>query len=337
MKQPNKKTHRPNKRPPRAPQAKAPAASSPTETTAEPRPYRTGFVSITGRPNAGKSTLLNALVGEKVAITAYQAQTTRTSLQGVFTSQDCQIVFIDTPGIHKSDTLFNKRMMDTVRGALQDRDLVLFLADATKAVKEEDEHAVSALGEGAKALLVLTKIDRVDDKRLLLPLIQRYTELFPFADALPISARTGDGLNRLREVLRSYLPEGPALYPEDYLTDQPMRFLAAEIIRERILRTARDEVPHATAILIDSWEEKPRLTRIAATIHVEREGQKAILIGNAGATLKKIGTEARTELERVVGTKVFLSLFVKVKENWREDPTFLNTVDWRSMVGSEDR
>jgi GTP-binding protein Era len=308
-----------------------------TTTPAPDQPHRAGFVSIAGRPNAGKSTLLNALVGEKVAITAYQAQTTRTSIQGVFTSPDCQIVFIDTPGIHKSDTSFNKRMMDTVRGALQDRDLVLFLADATKPLKEEDEHAVSALGEGTKALLVLTKIDRLEDKRLLLPLMQRYTELFPFADALPISARTGDGLDRLRKVLRTYMPEGPAFFPEDYLTDQPMRFLAAEIIRERILRSTRDEVPHATAILIDSWEEKPRLTRIAATIHVEREGQKAILIGNGGGTLKKIGTEARTELERLIGTKVFLSLFVKVKENWREDPMFLNTVDWRSMVGSENR
>jgi GTP-binding protein Era len=317
-----------------------PRQEGPVSPEAEPNssePHRAGFVSIAGRPNAGKSTLLNALIGEKVAITAYQAQTTRTSIQGVYTSPDIQIVFIDTPGIHKSDSLFNKRMMDTVRGALQDRDLVLFLADATKPVKEEDEHAISALGEGTKALLVLTKIDRVEDKRLLLPLIQRYTELFPFADAVPISARKGDGLDRLKSLLRTHMPEGPAFFPEDYLTDQPMRFLAAEIIRERILRITRDEVPHAVAILIDSWEEKPRLTRIAATIHVEREGQKAILIGNGGATLKKIGTEARTELEHLVGTKVFLSLFVKVKENWREDPTFLNTVDWRSMVGSEDR
>lgn len=299
--------------------------------------HRTGFVSIAGRPNAGKSTLLNALVGEKVAITAHQAQTTRTSIQGVFTSRDFQIIFIDTPGIHKSDTLFNKRMMDTVRGALQDRDLVLYLADATKPVREEDEHAVSALGKDAKALLVLTKIDRVDDKRLLLPLIQRYTELFPFADAVPVSARNGDGLDRLKSIIGTYLPEGPALFPEDYLTDQPMRFLAGEIIRERILRATRDEVPHAIAILVDSWEETPRLTKIAATIHVERAGQKAILIGNQGAMLKKIGSEARVELERLVGTKVFLSLFVKVKEHWREDPAFLNAVDWRSMVGSEDR
>ncbi|HSU33037.1 MAG TPA: GTPase Era [Bryobacteraceae bacterium] len=299
--------------------------------------HRTGFISIAGRPNAGKSTLLNALVGEKVAITAHQAQTTRTSIQGVLTTPDCQMIFIDTPGIHKSDTMFNKRMMDTVRGALQDRDLVLYLADATKPIKEEDEHALSALGKDTKALLVVTKIDRVDDKRLLLPVIQRYTELFPFADAVPVSARKGDGLDRLKTVIKQYLPEGPPLFPEDYLTDQPMRYLAAEIIRERILHSTREEVPHATAILIDTWEGTPRLTKIAATIHVERPGQKTILIGNKGSMLKKIGSEARAELEKLVGTKVFLSLFIKVKENWREDPTFLNSVDWRSMVGSEDK
>ena len=339
MKQPKNNLHK-SKRPKKTEAAHKPRRLE-TATTQEQATsgvaHRTGFVSIAGRPNAGKSTLLNALVGEKVAITAYQAQTTRTSLQGVFTSRDLQIIFIDTPGIHKSDTLFNKRMMDTVRGALQDRDLVLFLADATKPIREEDEHAVSALGKDTKALLVLTKIDRVDDKRLLLPLIQRYTELFSFADAVPVSARKGDGLEKLKSIVATYLPEGPALFPDDYWTDQPMRFLAGEIIRERILRATRDEVPHATAILIDSWEETPRLTKIAATIHVERDGQKAILIGNGGAMLKKIGSEARVELERLVGTKVFLSLFVKVKENWREDSKFLNTVDWRSMVGSEDR
>jgi len=308
--------------------------SEDSSTTAN---HRTGFISIAGRPNAGKSTLLNALVGEKVAITAHQAQTTRTSIQGVLTTPDCQMIFIDTPGIHKSDTMFNKRMMDTVRGALQDRDLVLYLADATKPIKEEDEHALSALGKDTKALLVVTKIDRVDDKRLLLPVIQRYTQLFPFADAVPVSARKGDGLDRLKTVIKQYLPEGPPLFPEDYLTDQPMRYLAAEIIRERILHSTREEVPHATAILIDTWEGTPRLTKIAATIHVERPGQKTILIGNKGSMLKKIGSEARAELEKLVGTKVFLSLFIKVKENWREDPTFLNSVDWRSMVGSEDK
>ncbi len=298
-------------------------------------PHRAGFVAIAGRPNAGKSTLLNALVGEKVAITAPQAQTTRTSIQGVLTSPDSQIVFIDTPGIHKSDTLFNKRMMSTVRDALHGRDLVLFLADAAKPVGAEDELAVSALVHSEKTLLVLNKIDRVADKRLLLPLIQRYTELFPFLQAVPISARTGDGVDELKRIIIDNLPDSPALFPDDHLTDQPLRFMAAEIIRESILRATREEVPHAVAILIDTWEDAKQLTRIAATIHVERAGQKAILIGEKGQLLKQIGTESRLNIEQLIGHKVFLSLFVKVKPKWREDPEFLNAIDWRAMAGGE--
>ncbi|MBV9760105.1 MAG: GTPase Era [Acidobacteriaceae bacterium] len=296
-------------------------------------PHRAGFVSLAGRPNAGKSTLLNALVGEKIAITAHQAQTTRTSIQGVLTSPNAQIVFVDTPGIHASDTLFNKRMMDTVRGALQDRDLVLFVADAARPVAEEDVRAASALAQTPNAVLVLNKIDRIQDKRRLLPIIERYMELFPFAAAVPVSARVGDGLDELKRVILEHLPEGPALFPEDYLTDQPIRFLAAEIVRERILRSAREEVPHAAAVLIDSWEETPPLAKIAATIYVERHGQKTILIGNKGQMLKKIGSEARQELERILERKVFLSLFVKVKPDWRQDASFLDAVDWRSMIG----
>lgn len=297
---------------------------------------RAGFVSIAGRPNAGKSTLLNALVGEKIAITARQAQTTRTAIQGVLTTPAAQIVFIDTPGIHKSNTLFNRRMMSAVRGALEDRDLVLYVADAAMAVTEEDEHAVSALRQAPQALLVLNKIDRVEDKRLLLPLIERYMQLVPFLEALPVSARTGDGLPALKETVVRYLPEGPALFPADHLTDQPLRFLAAEVIREAILGAAREEVPHASAILIDTWEERRQLVRIGATIYVERPGQKTILIGRKGEMLKKIGTAAREQIERLTDRKVFLNLLIKVKPKWREDPSFLSTVDWRSMVGSED-
>jgi GTPase len=299
--------------------------------------HRAGFVSIVGRPNTGKSTLLNALVGEKVAITAAQPQTTRTSIQGVLTTPEAQIVFVDTPGIHKSDTLFNKRMMETVRAALADRDLILYVADAARTIADEDKQALSTMREKTRSLLVINKIDRVEDKRQLLPVMHQYTELFPFVEVIPVSARTGEGLDELKRLITGLLPEGPAMFPEDYLTDQPMRFLAAEVIRERVLRTTRQEVPHAAAILIDSWEETPKLTRIAATIHVERPGQKTILIGNKGQTLKKIGTEAREELERRLERKVFLSLFVKVKPHWREDPSFLNIVDWRSMLGSEDR
>ena len=297
--------------------------------------YRTGFVSIVGRPNAGKSTLLNALVGEKVAITARQAQTTRTSIQGVVTRPEAQIVFIDTPGIHKSDNLFNKRMMAAVRGALEGRDVVLFVADATKPVNEKDEQAVAVLRDATSAVLVLNKIDRLDDKRLLLPLTEWFMNLHSFAEVVPVSAAKGAGVDELLRTIVKYLPEGQRVFAEDYMTDQPMRFLAGEIIREKILRAAREEVPHAVAVLIERWEELPELTKISATIHVERPGQKAILIGRKGDLLKRIGTEARQEIEQMTGTKVFLSLFVKVNRNWREDPEFLNAIDWRAMVGSE--
>ncbi len=297
--------------------------------------FRAGLVAIAGRPNAGKSTLLNALIGERLAITAPQPQTTRTSIQGVLTGPDYQIVFVDTPGIHKSDTLFNRRMMEIVRASLDGRDLVLFVVDTAKPIGPEDEQAASALTRAEKKLLVLNKIDRVSDKRLLLPLIEHYSKIVPFPEAVPVSARTGEGLAQLRELIIQNLPQSPALYPDDYLTDQPLRFIAAEIIRESILRTAREEVPHAVAVLIDQWEEKPNLTRIAATIHVERAGQKTILIGKSGQVLKKIGSEARLKIEELVGHKVFLSLFVKVRPKWREDPEFLDAIDWRAMSGKE--
>ncbi len=300
-----------------------------------PAPFRAGFVSIAGRPNAGKSTLLNALIGEKLAITARQAQTTRTSIQGVSTMPNAQIVFIDTPGIHKSDTLFNKRMMATVRGALENRDLVLYVADSSKPIAVEDEDAVSVLKRAKQTILVLNKIDRLEDKRLLLPLIARYMELYDFLEAVPVSARKGEGLDDLTRTIVKYLPEGAAVFPEDYFTDQPMRFLAGEIIREKILRDAQREVPHAVAVVVDEWKETPALTRISASIHVERPGQKKILIGKSGEMLKRIGTDARTEIEAMTGNKVFLSLFVKVRRNWREDPAFLDEIDWRAMVGSE--
>jgi GTP-binding protein Era len=300
-----------------------------------PDSFRVGFVSIAGRPNAGKSTLLNALVGEKLAITARQAQTTRTSIQGVLTTDTAQIIFIDTPGIHRSDSLFNKRMMDTVRGALEDRDLVLFVADAHKPLTDEDKEAVSVLRRAKQSVLVLNKVDRVEDKRLLLPLMEQYGQLHSFVEMIPVSARKGDGLEDLKQTITRYLPEGDPIFPDDYFTDQPLRFLAAELIREKILRAAQHEVPHAVAVLIDKWEESPHLVRISATIHVERPGQKAILIGKQGEMLKRIGTESRADIEKMTGTRVFLSLFVKVKRNWREDPAFLNAIDWRAMVGSE--
>jgi len=298
--------------------------------------HKSGFVSILGRPNAGKSTLLNALVGGKLAIVSDKPQTTRTSIQGVLTTPEAQIVFLDTPGIHKSTSLINKRMMDTVRTALEDRDVLLFLDDCTRPLNTEDEHAVSVLhGIETPALLVLNKIDRLDDKRQMLPRIETYKSWHHFEEFIPISARTGEGVDGIKSAVTARLPEGPAYFPPDYVTDQPERFMAAELIRERILRETRQEVPHSVAVLVEKWEDSPKIVRISATIYVERDGQKAIVIGAKGAMLKKIGTEARQEIEAMLNRKVFLELFVKVRRDWRESPQFLNAIDWRSMAGTE--
>lgn len=298
--------------------------------------FRSGYVSILGRPNAGKSTLLNALVGAKVAIVSEKPQTTRASLQGVVNTAGAQIIFLDTPGIHASNTLLNRRMMETVRDALTDRDVLLYLADATAGFTEKDAQALDVLRKvTTPVLLLLTKIDRVQDKRRLLPLIEQYKAAREFDEYIPVSSITLQGLDRVREEIVKRLPEGPAYFPPDYLTDQPERFLAAELIREQVLRETRQEVPHAIAVLVDEWAETPKLTRIAATIYVERTGQKAIVIGAKGAALKKIGTLARHEMERIFSRKIFLELFVKVQKDWRESPEFLKAIDWRSMTGAE--
>lgn len=298
--------------------------------------FRSGFASIIGRPNAGKSTLLNALAGEKLAIVSEKPQTTRTTVQGVVNLPGAQIVFIDTPGIHKSTTLFNKRMMETVRSALEDRDVLLYVADASAPLGPEDTAAVSVLKDlSTPVLLLANKIDRVPDKRKLLPFIEQFKAIRAFDEYIPVSAITGEGLDRVREAIVARLAEGPAYFPTDHLTDQPERFLAAELIREQILRQMRQEVPHSVAVLVDRWEVTPKITRIAATIYVEREGQKPIVIGAGGAVLKKIGTLARQEIEKMLGTKVFLELFVKVQKDWRENPEFLNAIDWRTMRGGE--
>ncbi len=295
--------------------------------------HRAGFVVILGRPNAGKSTLLNALVGTKLAIVASRPQTTRTSIQGALTLPEAQIVFIDTPGIHKSSTLLNRRMMDSVRQAADAPDVVVFLIDSLAPASEDDARAVDFVRKtGAPAIAVFNKIDRLTEKPRLFALIERYQAMHGFAAYVPVSALKRKGLDELRDEIVKLLPAGPALFPDDYLTDQPENFLAAEIIREKILRFAREEVPHAVAVSIDSWEESETLVRIAATIYVEKPGQKAILIGSGGAALKKIGTDARIELERSLGRKVFLQTFVKVRANWREDPASIAAAtDWRRI------
>lgn len=299
--------------------------------------HHSGFVSILGRPNAGKSTLLNAFVGTKVAIVADKPQTTRTAIQGVLTLAEAQVVFVDTPGIHKADSPINKRMMEAVRAALDQRDLLLYVADATQEFGEGDRHALDLVRRAeTPAVLAVNKIDLVKDKGILLPLLDTYRELFDFAAYVPVSARTGEGLSELRSEILSRMPEGPRYFPDDFVTDQPERFLASELVREKALLLTREEVPHSVAVLVDKWEETPQLTRIYATIYVEREGQKKILIGARGAMLKRIGTMAREEMEALFDRHIYLNLFVKVQPGWRERPAFLNSLDWRRMGGFHD-
>jgi GTP-binding protein Era len=300
--------------------------------------FKSGFVSILGRPNAGKSTLLNALIGQKVAIVADKPQTTRTSIQGVLTLPEAQIVFLDTPGIHKADTPLNKRLMNAVRASLDQRDLLLFVADAARPFEEEDRRAIDLARKAeTPVVLVLNKVDLVREKALLLPLIERYKATYEFVEFVPVSASKGAGLDELRRVILDRLPEGPAYFPEDYVTDQPERFLAAELVREQVLLATRKEVPHAVAVAVDRWEETPKITRIYATIRVEREGQKPIVIGAGGAMLKRIGTQARIEMEKLFGVKIFLDLHVRVQPAWREQRAFLDALDWRTMVGDDDK
>jgi GTP-binding protein Era len=297
--------------------------------------HRSGFVSLLGRPNAGKSTLLNRLVGQKLAIVSDKPQTTRTSIQGVWTTKEAQVVFLDTPGIHEAPSLISQRMMQTIGEALEERDLLLFLVDATRQVSAEDERALALLKKStAPCFAVLNKVDRLKDKRLLLPLIERYQSLHPFDELFPVSALTGEGVPILQQAILAKMPAGPAYFPADFVTDQPERFLAAELIREKVLAKTRQEVPHSTAVLVDEWQEEGRLLRLSATIYVERPGQKAIILGAKGVLLKKIGTEARLELEGLFGRRIFLTLFVKVQPGWREHAAFLKELDWRSMVGS---
>lgn len=296
-----------------------------------------GFVSILGRPNAGKSTLMNALIGTKVAIVADKPQTTRTGIQGVLTLPEGQVVFLDTPGIHKAHSRLNKRMMQSVREALHERDLLLYVADARAPYTASDREALDLVKKsGTPVFLVLNKIDLVKDKTALLPLLEKYREAYDFAEYFPVSALKRQGLDQLQSSILARLPEGPAYFPADHITDQPERFLAAELIREKIILETREEVPHSVAVMVDLWDEKPAITHILATIYVEKEGQKGILIGAGGGMLKAVGTKARQEMERLFGKKIFLELQVKASANWRENKAFLNTLDWRTMAGTDE-
>jgi GTP-binding protein Era len=317
----------------------------------------TGFVTILGRPNVGKSTLLNTLVGSKIAIVSAKPQTTRAALTGIVSididypyagrllrtmreshSQPlpdplAQIIFLDTPGIHEPETRLGRGMMEEVRAALAERDLLLFVIDASRSVGPRDEKALARLrGTRAPVYLVLNKIDCTAKVRLL-PLIDRVRGLHDFAEIIPVSALTGDNLDVLVERVVARLPEGPLYFPTDQITEQPLRFLAGEIVREKVIKLTRQELPYAAAVAVQQFEETPELVRISVEIFVERDGQKAIIIGRDGQMLKQIGTTARSELESILGEKVYLELHVRVRPDWRDDRRFLEELDWRRMAG----
>ena len=302
--------------------------------------FHSGFVCILGRPNAGKSTLLNALVGERLAIVSPKPQTTRNRILGIVQipkqkkRAGGQIVLIDTPGVHKPDSSLGRKMMSEVREALEGCDLLLLIVDVTRKFSQADESVLEmAKKSRTPVFLLLNKIDLLrNQKDKLLPIIDEYSKLYAFREIIPLSARKPEGLDLLLKKVIDVLPEGPRYFPEDQVTDQPTRFMAAEIIREQVLTETSEEVPYATTVLVEQFEEGAKLTRIAAAIYCEREGQKRILIGKQAQMLKKIGTAARLQIEKMVGTRVFLELFVKVSPDWRESHSFIEELDWRRQL-----
>ncbi len=302
------------------------------EEVASGEKYRAGFVAIIGRPNAGKSTLLNRYVGQKVAIVTSKPQTTRNRIQGIVTRPEGQIVFIDTPGLHEAHTVLNRQMMREVAAALEGIDVLLMMVDASAALPHADQLLLDkAKRFEGKAILALNKVDRVPKPKLL-PLLDAFAKAFPFAALVPISALKGNGCEELLAEILKQLPEGVPFFPEDQVTDQPERFLASEIVREKAIQLTYHEVPHALRVMIDKFEETPTILRIQATLNVERDSQKKILIGKKGEMLKKVGTEARKELEKLLGMKIYLGLFVKVAPGWRDNPQQVRELDWHTQL-----
>ncbi|MFN7946097.1 MAG: GTPase Era [Blastocatellia bacterium] len=294
--------------------------------------HKSGFAALIGRPNAGKSTLLNALIGEHIAAVSAKPQTTRTSLRGIITRPAGQIIFVDTPGIHKPGYALNRRMMGIVAEALAQVDVVLLMRDVTERHGTGEQFALDLVKRAGKTtFLLLNKTDLLKDKKQLLPLIERYSREYNFAEIIPISAKKGDQLELLVELIFKYLPEGEQLYDSELFTDQIERNIAAELVREKILDLTGQELPYATAVRTESWQEKPDATEIHCVIYVERESQKPMIIGKGGQMLKVIGTRARHDIEKLLDRHVRLFLFVRVQEQWRDDP---HTLD---ELGIEER
>lgn len=281
--------------------------------------FRSGYVALIGRPNAGKSTLLNRLVGEKIAAVSNKPQTTRHKIQGIVTRDDGQIVFVDTPGVHKPGHLLNRRMMASVHDAILNVDLLVLMRDASVSTGNGDRFVLDLVKNSAKpAILVLNKIDKLKDKTPLLPLIEHYSNEYEFAEIVPVSALKGDAIDNLLTQIIKHLPEGKPIFGEDELTDQPLRQIAAEMVREKILASTGEEIPYVTAVVPELWDDSdPAVTRIFCAIYVERESQKKIVIGKQGSRIKDVGTRARIDIENLIGKRVFLKLFVKVVEDWR--------------------
>ena len=300
---------------------------------------KAGFAAVLGRPNVGKSTLLNALVGSKVSIVSSKPQTTREAIQGIVSREDGQIVFVDSPGIHSAQRQeLGRRMVREIERAASGCHCVILVVDASQNIGPGDRAAIDKVKSlRVPAILALNKVDRIKDKTALLPKIEQYAALHEFDEYVPISALKGLQVDKLADLVMARLPESPAYYPDDYITDQPERFLAAELIRERIFVETHEEVPHSTTVLIDNWDETPRLLRLSATVYVERTGQKAIVLGKQGELMKRIATKARESLEECFHRKVFLEVFVKVKPKWRDAPGFMRTLDeHRYGMGSDD-
>ncbi|MGG1557182.1 MULTISPECIES: GTPase Era [Geobacillus] len=281
--------------------------------------YKSGFVAIIGRPNVGKSTFLNRVIGQKIAIMSDKPQTTRNKIQGVYTDDDAQIIFIDTPGVHKPKHKLGDFMMKVALNALREVDLILFMVNAEEGFGRGEAFIIERLKEvDTPVFLVINKIDRVHPDELL-PLIDRYKDLYPFAEIVPISALEGNNVDRLLEQIKERLPEGPQYYPPDQITDHPEQFIIAELIREKALHLTREEVPHSIAVVVERIErrEGSPTVYISAVIVVERDSQKGIIIGKQGRMLKEIGQRARADIEALLGSRVFLELWVKVQKDWR--------------------
>jgi len=293
--------------------------------------FKSGFVAIVGRPNVGKSTLMNQAIGQKIAIMSDKPQTTRNKIHGVYTTDDVQIVFLDTPGIHKPNSKLGNYMVKAAEGALNEVEAILFLTDVTEPIGGGDRYIMEQLKKvkDTPVFLVLNKIDKIHPEEIL-PVIAKFRKQMDFAEIVPVSALNGNNVNALLEQLSKYLKEGPMYYPADQITDHPEQFVCAELIREKLLQMTREEIPHSIAVEIESMSVADNgLVNIGAVIYVERDSQKGIIIGKNGGLLKEVGKLARLDMERLLGSKIFLELWVKVNKDWRNRESILKTLGYR--------